>query len=143
MNEEPWYANGLNFGCTGCGACCTGSPGYIWVNEEEILAISNHLGLSVQEFGRKYLRKVNGRFSLTERRVSYDCIFLKEKKCTIYEVRPLQCRTYPWWPEMLSSEEEWLKGAHTCEGICKEAPLVPLETIEKEKKKQENYNQAQ
>lgn len=142
MNDLPWYADGLNFGCTGCGACCTGSPGYVWVNAEEILAIAEHLGLSVEEFGKKYLRKLNGRFSLIEHPVSYDCVFLKEKKCTIYEARPLQCRTFPWWPQTLASEKEWLKGARTCEGISPQAPVVPLETIEKEREKQENYNRS-
>jgi len=30
------------------------------------------------------------------------CIFLKEGKCSIYEVRPTQCRTFPFWPELMT-----------------------------------------
>jgi hypothetical protein len=40
MDEHPWYKDGLRFTCTGCGDCCTGAPGYVWVNKEEIEALA-------------------------------------------------------------------------------------------------------
>lgn len=133
IQDNPvWYEKGLSFECTGCGACCTGSPGYIWVNEEEIAAIAAHLNLSIQEFSNRYLRQVHGRLSLLEDPRSYDCIFLKDKKCQIYALRPTQCRTFPWWPTLLDSEESWKKAAQGCEGICKKSPLVPYEKIEEQ-----------
>lgn len=129
---SPWYADGLPFECTGCGQCCTGSPGYIWVNEEEIQAIASFLNLTTEEFSRRYLRYVKGKLSLLELPKTYDCIFLKDKKCQIYPVRPTQCRTFPWWPQNLKSEKEWRKTAHRCEGIHPEAPLVPANIIEEQ-----------
>jgi hypothetical protein len=33
------------------------------------------------------------------------------KQCTIYEARPLQCSTYPWWPKLLANEAEYLEEA--------------------------------
>jgi Fe-S-cluster containining protein len=133
IQDNPvWYEKGLSFECTGCGACCTGSPGYIWVNEEEIASIAAHLNLSIQEFSNRYLRQVHGRLSLLEDPRSYDCIFLKDKKCQIYNLRPVQCRTFPWWPTLLASEESWKKAAQGCEGISKKAPLVPYEKIEEQ-----------
>ncbi len=129
QDENPWYANGLSFECTGCGQCCTGAPGYIWVNEEEIEQIAAHLHLSTQEFADRFLRRVKGRFSLLERPHTYDCVFLKDKKCQIYSVRPTQCRTYPWWPQNLKSEKDWREAAKWCEGICAHAPVVPYDTI--------------
>ena len=33
---DPWYADGLRFECTQCGDCCSGEPGYVWVDEDEI-----------------------------------------------------------------------------------------------------------
>ncbi|MCH7752933.1 MAG: YkgJ family cysteine cluster protein, partial [Planctomycetes bacterium] len=42
-NGQPWYQDGLRFKCTGCGNCCTGSPGYVWVNQAEINALAAHL----------------------------------------------------------------------------------------------------
>lgn len=127
---EPWYANGLNFKCTECGQCCTGAPGYTWVNEEEIVTIAQHLKLSIDEFSRKYLRIVDGRIALLER-ANYDCIFLKDKKCQIYSVRPKQCRTFPWWKQNLQSEEDWQNAAKICEGINPNAPLVQFNVIQK------------
>ena len=36
------------------------------------------------------------------------CVFLGEKGCTVYEARPEQCRTWPFWPENLK-REVWAK----------------------------------
>lgn len=132
QNEEPWYANGLHFECTGCGGCCTGSPGYVWVNDEEIKAIADHLKISLGDFSRRYLRLVKGNFSLLEHQKTYDCIFLKDKRCQIYPVRPTQCRTFPWWPRNLESRETWIEVARHCEGIHHNAPLVDRKIIEEQ-----------
>lgn len=134
ISDTPvWYAEGLRFKCTECGACCSGGPGYTWVNPEEIQAMAQHLGLSVEEFGKQYLRKVDGRYALLERKNlqgDYDCIFLKDKKCQLYHLRPKQCRTFPWWVQNLQSPNDWQAAAQRCEGISPSAPIVPLETIQ-------------
>ena len=131
-NNSTWYAEGLRFKCTGCGECCTGAPGYVWVSEEEIQTIARHLNLSINEFSQKYLRRVKGRISLIELPKTFDCIFLKDKKCQIYEIRPMQCRTFPWWPQNLKSKEDWKEAARFCEGIQIDAPVVPFDTIEEQ-----------
>ncbi len=139
-NESPWYQHGLRFSCTECGKCCTGSPGYVWVNHDEIDAMADYLKIPVDKFKRTYLRQKNGRYSLVELGSrNYDCIFLKDKTCSIYPVRPTQCRTYPWWQRNLNSKESWEEAAKTCEGINNDAPIVPLETIETELKKNVSY----
>ena len=127
---DPWYADGLCFQCTGCGKCCTGAPGYVWLTEEEMQNIADFLKLSLQEFTQKYVRKVFERFSLKEH-ANYDCVFLKDKQCQIYPVRPSQCRTYPFWPRILASKEAWEEEATVCEGIRPSAPVVPLESLQK------------
>ena len=38
--DRVWYDAGLKFQCTRCGACCTGAPGYVWVNGEEIARLA-------------------------------------------------------------------------------------------------------
>lgn len=132
--EKPWYAKGLNFKCTECGKCCTGVPGYAWVTEDEIYAIADYLKLPVDDFFSRFIRRVDGRFSLIEMPKNYDCVFLRDKRCTIYPVRPKQCRTFPWWPQTLNTEADWLAAAKYCEGINPQAPLVPYETIQRELK---------
>ncbi len=129
MTKLPLYESGLNFKCTGCGKCCTGSPGYVWLNHEEMHTIAKHLGMELKEFKIKFTRIKNGTYSLLEKKPGYDCIFLNGKECSIYEVRPTQCRTFPWWPENLRSEETWRELAKECEGICDTAPLVDKEEI--------------
>ncbi len=128
----PWYRDGLKFECTGCGGCCTGSPGYVWVNEREIASIAQTIGVTLEQFHQDHLRYVDGRYALRETRNgdNYDCAFLDGKRCTIYGVRPTQCRTYPWWPQNIDTPDDWKRAAVECEGIRPDAPLVPLATIE-------------
>jgi len=142
---NPWYANGLHFTCTQCGNCCTGGPGYVWISKEEIVRLAEFLQTTPESVVEKYCRKVDGRFSLKERRTSeglYDCVFLKEqpfstggiastkKACSVYSVRPLQCRTWPFWPEILSTREGWKRAGKRCHGIDQGNRFFDRQTIE-------------
>lgn len=128
-----WYEDtGLRFGCTQCGKCCTGSPGYVWLLEEDIARLSEHLKLSREEFLQKYARAVEFRYSLKEHSDTFDCVFLKDNKCTVYDKRPKQCRVFPFWKEILSSKEAWDDSAKHCEGINhKDGKLFSYEEIQK------------
>ncbi|MCE5318516.1 MAG: YkgJ family cysteine cluster protein [Parachlamydia sp.] len=127
----PWYRDGLRFKCTECGKCCTGSPGYVWVTEQEIDSMAKQIDLSVELFKRKYLRQRDNRYALAEKKSqNRDCIFLKDNKCTIYQARPAQCRTFPFWKENLNSEESWKLASEACEGIHDQAPLIPYSIIQ-------------
>jgi Fe-S-cluster containining protein len=113
LEKTPWYSDGLKFQCTGCGDCCTGAPGYVWINQAETEALAAETGLSVSEFERRYVRYVGVRKTLKERK-NYDCVFLDSttRKCTVYKVRPRQCRTWPFWDSNLRTPETW---AATCD----------------------------
>lgn len=129
----PWYKEGLHFKCTGCGKCCTGSPGYVFVNEQEIEGMAKAINMPPDEFVRKYVRRVGNRLSLKEHPKTYDCVFLEGKQCKVYLDRPKQCRTFPWWQENVESKEAWKEAAERCEGINHpEAPLISLEEIQKQ-----------
>lgn len=138
-NPLPWYKDGLNFKCTECGKCCTGSPGFVWVSNEEMTAIAQLLNISIELFKRRYVRQRNNRYALVEKKSqNNDCIFLQGKKCQIYQARPSQCRTFPWWRENLNSKQSWEIAAQSCEGINPEAPLVPYSQIVEQLKKNES-----
>jgi uncharacterized protein len=114
--EQPWFADGLRFKCTGCGDCCTGGPGYVWVTQEEIDALAKRLELTSPEFERRFVRKVGVRRSLKELK-NYDCVFLDaNRRCTVYEDRPRQCRTWPFWDSNLKSPEAWQHACEVCPG---------------------------
>jgi Fe-S-cluster containining protein len=91
------------------------------VVRKEIELIAEHLELSTEELRRRYLRRVGVRTSIIEHSVTKDCIFLRKtpdgKQCTIYAVRPNQCRTWPFWPENLSSPNAWNTAALRCLGM--------------------------
>lgn len=132
-SELPWYKEGLRFKCTECGKCCSGTPGFVWVSEEEMLGMAQVLNISIEFFKRKYVRRRDNRYALVEQKSKnspdYNCIFLKDKKCLVYQSRPTQCRTFPWWPENLTSKASWQAAAQECEGISDQAPLVPYAQI--------------
>ena len=116
-----WYDKGLNFTCTQCGNCCTGAPGYVYVTLDEVKRISAFLGRSDGTLSPQHLRRVGRRYSLTEDKKSGDCCFLKtengKRMCSIYPVRPLQCRTWPFWDINLESPEAWDEAAQGCPGM--------------------------
>jgi Fe-S-cluster containining protein len=69
------------------------------------------------------------RVSLKERE-NFDCIFWKETQgCSIYENRPVQCRTYPFWITFLEDEADWKNEAANCPGIGK-GRIVGMSEIE-------------
>ncbi|MGE4158550.1 MAG: YkgJ family cysteine cluster protein [Planctomycetota bacterium] len=118
MKKEPWYKEGLHFSCHQCGVCCTGDPGYIWVNEDEIEELARALKMDVPSFGRKYLRKINNRYYSLLENGQGDCVLWnKDKGCTAYAARPQQCRTYPFWPEVVKTRKTWEEEARLCRGI--------------------------
>ncbi|QDU95864.1 YkgJ family cysteine cluster protein [Lignipirellula cremea] len=131
MSEEKWYAGGLQFECTGCGDCCTGTPGYVWVSEEEIAVLAAHLETDIDNFEKFYVRRIGARKSLKELpQVNFDCIFLDEaRRCTVYEARPLQCRTWPFWDSNLKTKETWKQTCSVCPGSG-EGKLHSIEQIE-------------
>ncbi len=115
--QEPWFAEGLKFKCTGCGKCCTGSPGYVYLSHFDLERLAAHHGITEEEFTQKYARYVDGGYALLEDSQNYDCVFLKDNQCTAYEARPTQCRTFPWWIHHLREPQDWENAKSRCEGI--------------------------
>jgi Fe-S-cluster containining protein len=89
--------------------------------------MAEHLGLSEKDFRREYVRKVGRRQSLVENRKSHDCIFLKDGKCSIYEVRPTQCRTWPFWASNIAEPDDWALAGMRCVGINRGKLYTPEE----------------
>ena len=129
MSDEPWYKDGLRFRCTGCGNCCTGAPGAVWVTDEDIRRIAEETGKSVGEVRLFHTRLIAGRVSLTEY-ANGDCTFFDgaTRGCTIYPVRPSQCRTWPFWTANVETPEAWEKTRRVCPGAGR-GDFVPVEEI--------------
>ena len=117
------------------GKCCTGSSGHVWLTKTDISDISQKLELDPRAFLKKYARWIPRmeKWSLIEKNIAddYHCIFLEGGKlCSVYEVRPVQCRTFPYWPNVMETKETWLEEKLICEGIDNPtACTTPMETI--------------
>ena len=120
LTQEGYNYKFTPLACGNCGgACCTGESGYIWVKYKEIEKMADFLELTLEEFATIYLRKVKHRYSLIETKLdvnNYACVFFDNtiKQCTIYPVRPLQCRTFPFWETFKNDIDEVKKE---CPGI--------------------------
>ena len=106
--------------CALCkGRCCVGESGNIFANPSELEALRAHFGLSEAEFSARYLRKVGARYSFKEfaYKGGFACIFFdkKAKNCSVYELRPKQCRSFPFWEYFKKHKEELEKE---CMGVC-------------------------
>jgi Fe-S-cluster containining protein len=146
-----WFSGGLNFGCTECGRCCK-MDGDVWLAPEEVSALAAHLQLEEPEFRAAYTRQQIRDWACLKQSASAPgrgCVFFDgaSNQCGIYEQRPIQCSTYPFWPSLLGSEEDWEEEAVApddhpdpqarrwsletggCEGIRPDAPLVDAATI--------------
>ncbi|ECP7275047.1 YkgJ family cysteine cluster protein [Campylobacter jejuni] len=106
--------------CEKCGGkCCIGESGNIFVSKEELEALRRYLNLESKEFTEKYLKKVGFKMSFKEVEFEdgFACIFFDTQKrnCSIYDFRPKQCRTFPFWEYFKTHQKELKKE---CIGIC-------------------------
>jgi Fe-S-cluster containining protein len=120
--SECFFSEGLRFECTRCSRCCRGSPGYVFLSRDDLRALAAGLGISARRILDRYCRTVavNGlqRVSLRER-PNYDCIFWRTRGCLVYAHRPLQCRSYPFWPANLAGAWSWEELKTVCPGVGK------------------------
>lgn len=122
-----WWADGVRFSCQGSGRCCVsrGAYGYVYLTLEDRRRLAAALGLPTREFTRRYCAKTDGLVHLRDE--GPDCRFLEEQRCGVYEARPTQCRTWPFWPENMNARA-WTAIAAYCPGVGK-GQTVPAEEI--------------
>lgn len=116
--ETAWWKDGLRFTCVNCGRCCGTYPGTVTFTDDERDAMAILLRISPEEFDRRYVWRKYGVRSLMERS-NYDCVLLdgQTKKCSVYEARPAQCRTFPFWRDVIESRTSWEARARECPGM--------------------------
>ena len=118
--ELPWYAEGLHFECQEeCGRCCSNHDEYtyVYLDEADIASLTEFFGLTRKGFLARYTKKEDGFIVL--RMDEPACPFLEGYRCSVYEARPVQCRTFPFWEEHLQSPRTWDETEKFCPGINK------------------------
>lgn len=116
---EKFYSQGLRFECQGSGKCCTshGEFGFVFLTPEDRNRLAKLKNMRTAEFTKKYCDRTNGVWHLKEDLAKPDCMFLDGKRCSVYEGRPSQCRTWPFWNEVMTAKA-WAKDvAAFCPGV--------------------------
>lgn len=94
----------INFICKKCGNCCR--RGFVYIAENDIKNISLFLKISTIEFIKNYTENILWLGKVLKFKDA-KCVFLsKDNLCLIYDVRPVQCRTFPEW-EWIIKKQNW------------------------------------
>ena len=115
--RKPWYLQGIRFQCRLCHACCKarGEYVFVYIEDDEVGPIAEALGITAEEFLEEYCAEHEGERVL--RFESELCPLHDGEGCRVHRAKPLQCRTWPFWPENLESRRAWQeKVASFCSG---------------------------
>jgi len=141
--KKKFWSDGIRFQCQGSGNCCVsrGGYGYVYLTKADRKAMAKQLGLSATSFTKQYCEQEAGIWKLKSGPTD-DCIFLKDKRCGVYQGRPTQCRTWPFWPEVLNAKV-WSKEVSSfCPGVGKGKTWSPAEVekqLNEQKASEEQY----
>lgn len=126
----------MKFQCQQSGKCCVshGDHGFVYLTDHDVERLEKHLGIPARDFviapEFEYTRfsKTGGRFKVLANN-GQKCQFLKGHQCGVYEARPTQCRSWPFFPEHMDPKK-WDAVAEFCPGIGKGEELGILEPLD-------------
>jgi Fe-S-cluster containining protein len=120
MEKELFYVDGLKFSCKRCSSCCRYDQGFVYLSKKDLKNLSSALKIDEENVISEYCRWVsnwNGDAVLSlKEKSNYDCI-LWDSGCTVYQERPLQCVTFPFWASILADKKCWESAAESCPGM--------------------------
>jgi uncharacterized protein len=127
---KKFIEKGIRFECQGEGRCCVsrGKYGYVYLSFSDRKRLASHHKMTTAAFNAKFTEKKDGVVQLKYK--NKDCPFLKNNRCAVYEARPWQCRTWPFWPENMNSVVWQREIATYCPGVGK-GRFYSAEEIEK------------
>lgn len=118
--------DGFRFQCQrGCINCCN-MKGYVYLTEDDLKRAAKFVGMSARAFEAKYVYRTRHQMRFRKPR-DKQCPFLEEGGCSIHSANPTQCRTFPFWPEIVKTRANWHKIGRYCPGIGK-GPLIQIGT---------------
>ena len=129
--RTPWYRDGLRFECTQSGKCCRAHGEYdrVYLGDEEAAAIARLRGQTVEELEAEHCADEDGWRVVRFRNGA--CPFLEERRCSVYEARPTQCRTWPFWRENLRRKVWHEEVKPFCPGVGR-GPVHDVEEIDRQ-----------
>ncbi len=89
VDKEVWTETD----CLSCANCCkTMTPTF---TKQDIKRISAHFNQTPQEFTKKWLQKERGTGDMMNKKQPCQFLNLKDNKCSIYDIRPVDCAGFP------------------------------------------------
>ncbi len=111
--------NDLRFECQpDCAKCCE-VEGYVYLSEDDVTRIAAFLNLTQVEFEKQHVYRTKHSRRLRKPGRGKQCGFLRGKQCSVHAVKPVQCRLFPFWPELVGSRREWTRTGAWCPGVGK------------------------
>jgi Fe-S-cluster containining protein len=108
----------LRFTCQpGCTKCCE-VHGFVYITENDLRRMAQYVGFTAKAFEKKYVVRFKTLLRLRKPRKG-QCHFLKDGGCSVHPVKPVQCRLYPFWPELVEVRAHWDTERIACPGIGK------------------------
>lgn len=118
--------DGVRFTCQpNCTACCE-VRGFVYLTEQDLRNAAKFLKMSAADFEARYVYRTAGLLRLRKPPGS-QCHFLNATGCSVHPAKPTQCRTFPFWPELVERPSEWKETAKYCPGIG-QGPLIQIGT---------------
>jgi Fe-S-cluster containining protein len=118
--------DGVRFTCQpGCIACCD-QDGMVYLTESDLIRAAKFVGMTARAFEKKYVYRTAHQLRFRKPREK-QCPFLitkdtaggASKGCSIHPAKPTQCRTFPFWPELVEHPDLWAHTGRYCPGIGK------------------------
>lgn len=131
-------AIGYRFACqSGCTNCCQ-TKGYVYITELDLQRIAKYLKMQPAEFEEQFVYRTRHLLRLRKPRGS-QCHFLGGGGCKIHPVNPVQCRLYPFWPELVEKPGVWRREAKRCPGIGKGELIQIGDAVERAEEMRTSY----
>jgi uncharacterized protein len=116
------YPKTLRFHCTKCGICCgdtTEKIRHVLLLRTEAEEIVQTTCQPIPKFAVSIKNKTPYAFEMKKRAEDRKCVFLKNNRCTIYSLRPIICRFYPFELKVSSIRKNMFLFTEECQGINK------------------------
>lgn len=113
--DKPMPASPEKFTCTRCGNCCRGA-GYVYVSADEVDRMAEWLDVPRDEFLGTYCETHRGQLVLKSL-ANTDCVFLEDNLCRVHDVKPDQCRKWPFWRSVAGSYSGFRHAKSYCDGL--------------------------
>jgi Fe-S-cluster containining protein len=96
----------------------------LYITQRDLERMAEYLKLTPGEFETRYVFRTRHLLRLRKPR-NKQCHFLEDGGCSVHSVKPVQCRLYPFWPDLVEYRDVWDHEGKKCPGI-NQGPLVQI-----------------